>query len=97
MRTDASYEARYMWLKCADPATPELCASAWAVESNRWTCDYIYKHAQNDTDLGANRCAAGAVPIVELRIAKGALRLGTWLNRIVESVDGEVNVEGIEP
>lgn len=85
-----------MWLKCADPSTPEACASGWAAESNRLTCDYVYKYARNETDLGTTGYAFGAVPIVELRIAKAALRLGTWLNRLVEDVDQELNGEVLE-
>jgi hypothetical protein len=75
-----------MWLACSDPSTPEKCAAGWATESNRWTCDYVYKYARNDTDLGTSGYAFGAVPIVELQISKAAIRLGTWLNRLVESV-----------
>ena len=96
IRNDGFYEAPYMWLKCAVPSTLETCASVWAAESNRLTCDYVYKYAQNDTDLGTSGYGFGAVPIVELRIAKAALRLGTWLNRLVESVDQEVDGEVME-
>jgi hypothetical protein len=86
IRKDQFYEAPYMWLACSDPATPEECASRWATESNRWTCDYVYSQIHNSTDLGANGYALGAIPIVELQISKAALRLGTWLNKLVESV-----------
>lgn len=37
----------------------------------------------NDTDLGTDGYAQGAVPIVELQMSKAALRLGTWLNMLV--------------
>jgi hypothetical protein len=73
-----------MWLSCVDPSTPEECATSWAKESNRWDCDYVYERVQNDTDLGTDGYATGAVPIVELQISKAALRLGTWLNKLVE-------------
>jgi hypothetical protein len=75
-----------MWLECSDPSTPEECATRWATESNKWTCDYVYSRVHNDTDLGTDGYAAGAVPIVELQISKAALRLGTWLNRLVTQV-----------
>ena len=81
-----------MWLTCSDPSTPENCATRWATESNSWTCDYVYSHVHNDTDLGTNGYAAGAVPIVELQISKAALRLSTWLNKLVNDVD-HVKVE----
>jgi hypothetical protein len=51
------------------------------------TCSYVYKHAQNGTDLGENGYALGAVPIVELRMAKAAVRLGAWLERLVGEVE----------
>jgi len=75
-----------MWLACSDPTAPEKCAAGWAAESNRWTCDYVYKYASNGTDLGTNGYAFGAVPIIELQISKAALRLGMWLNELVDSV-----------
>jgi hypothetical protein len=75
-----------MWRKCVDPSTPEKCAEVWAKESNALDCNYVYKHLQNDTDLGPSGYADGAVPIVELQIAKAAVRLGAWLNGIVEGV-----------
>jgi hypothetical protein len=78
-----------MWLACSDPSTPEKCASIWAGESNRWTCDYVYSRVRNDTDLGTDGYAVGAVPIVELQIAKAAYRLGTWLNKLVDGVKVE--------
>lgn len=83
IRKDQFYEAPYMWLTCSDPSNPETCATRWATESNRWTCDYVYRNIDNGTDLGTDGYAAGAVPIIELQISKAALRLGTWLNNLV--------------
>ena len=85
-----------MWLACSDPSTPELCATSWAKESNRWDCDYVYSRVRNDTDLGTNGYADGAVPIVELQISKAALRLGTWLNKLVGGEDVPEDQEIIE-
>jgi hypothetical protein len=76
-----------MWLKCSDPLTPEQCAARWAMESNRWTCDYVYSRVHNDTDLAIDGYALGAVPVVELQVSKAALRLGTWLNKLVQAVE----------
>lgn len=86
IRKDEFYEAPYMWLECSDPSRPEECATRWAGESNKWNCDYVYSRVHNDTDLGTDGYAAGAVPIVELQISKAAVRLGTWLNRLVDQV-----------
>lgn len=73
-----------MWLACSDPSAPEECATRWAKESNKWDCDYVWSRVRNDTDLGTDGYATGAVPIVELQISKAALRLGTWLNKLVQ-------------
>lgn len=86
-----------MWLSCVDPSTPEECATSWAMESNRWDCDYVYSRVHNDTDLGTDGYADGAVPIIELQISKAALRLGTWLNKLVgESKATSEELEVIE-
>ena len=83
IRKDKFFSAPYMWLACSDPSTPEDCATTWAKESNKWNCDYVWSRVRNDTDLGTDGYALGAVPIVELQISKAALRLGTWLNKLV--------------
>ncbi|KAJ4349080.1 hypothetical protein N0V95_004905 [Ascochyta clinopodiicola] len=85
IRRDGFYEAPYMWVACSNPSTPEGCAATWATESNKWTCDYVYKRLRSDEDLGYNGYADGAVPIVELQISKAAYRLATWLNKLVGS------------
>jgi hypothetical protein len=86
-----------MWLICSDPSRPEECATTWAKESNKWDCDYVYSRVSNDTDLGEDGYADGAVPIVELQISKAALRLGTWLNKLVETAkDVSQEQENIE-
>jgi len=72
-----------MWLSCSDPSTPTVCATRWARESNKWTCDYVYNKVDNTTDLATSGYAVGAFPIIELQISKAALRLGTWLNKLV--------------
>jgi hypothetical protein len=73
------------WIACSDPSTPVKCAFSWALESNAWTCDYVYSHEINGTDLATSGYATGAFPIVELQISKAVLRLGTWLNNLVAS------------
>ncbi|PSN66881.1 nuclease PA3 [Corynespora cassiicola Philippines] len=83
IRKDQFFEAPYMWLACSNPRTAVECATHWARESNRWTCDYVYSRVRNSSDLATDGYAAGAVPIAELQISKAALRLGTWLNKLV--------------
>ena len=46
----------------------------------------MYKNLEQGDDVAANGYAKGAVPIVELQISKAALRLGTWLNKLVDGV-----------
>lgn len=71
------------WTACSDPSTPIECAMDWARDSNAWTCDYVYSQIYNGTDLVTSGYAKGAYPIVELQVSKAALRLGTWLNKLV--------------
>jgi hypothetical protein len=84
IRKDDFFEAPYMWLKCSDPSTAAACATVWAKESNKWDCDYVYNNVDNTTDVATTGYAVGAFPIIELQISKAALRLGTWLNKLVE-------------
>lgn len=72
-----------MWLAYSDPSKAVECATRWARESNKWTCDYVYSRVNTSSDLAADGYAAGAVPIAELQISKAALRLATWLNKLV--------------
>jgi hypothetical protein len=95
IHNDQYYSAPYMWLSCTDPSTPEECATSWAKESNKWDCDYVFSRVRNDTDLGTDGYATGAVPIVELQISKAGLRLGTWLNKLVEGVSRAVEEQEV--
>ncbi|KAL5373601.1 hypothetical protein DPSP01_012600 [Paraphaeosphaeria sporulosa] len=92
IRKDLFWEAPYMWLACSDPSTPVECATRWARESNKWTCDYVYSRVNATSDLAEDGYAAGGVPIVELQISKAALRLATWLNKLV----GEENQKQVD-
>lgn len=84
IRADDFFEPTSEWLACSDPSTPVECALSWARDSNAWTCDYVYSQVFNGTNLLTSGYATGAFPIVELQVSKAALRLGTWLNRLVE-------------
>lgn len=72
-----------MWLECIDPSSPIECATRWARESNKWTCDYVYSRLNTSADLAKDGYTVGAIPIAELQISKAALRLATWLNKLV--------------
>lgn len=94
IREDTFPEPVASWAACTDPSTPIECALRWARESNRWTCDYVFSQVFNGTtapdgngtvvDLMTSGYAAGAYPLVEMQVAKAAVRLGVWLNRVVE-------------
>ncbi|KAL2013369.1 hypothetical protein VTN00DRAFT_894 [Thermoascus crustaceus] len=86
IHADSFPEPVSTWTACTDPSTPLACGLAWARESNAWTCDYVYSQVINGTgvDLATSGYAEGAYPIVEVQVAKAAVRLGTWLNRVVE-------------
>ncbi|KAI4725557.1 nuclease PA3 [Aureobasidium sp. EXF-10728] len=79
------------WIACSDPSRALECALSWARDSNALTCDYVYSQATNATDLATSGYATGAFPIVELQMSKAILRLGTWLNRLVDGGHGREN------
>jgi hypothetical protein len=56
---------------------------SWLRDSSEWNCDYVFSQTFNNTDLLESGYASGAFPIVELQASKAALRLATWLNRLV--------------
>lgn len=87
-----------MWLACSDPSKAVECATRWARESNKWTCDYVYSQVNQTNDLAMDGYALGGVPIVELQISKAALRLATWLNKLVgtKEMSYHVPIEQIE-
>jgi len=80
---DGFFEPTADWTACTDVSTPVKCALDWARDTNSWTCDYVYSQIFNGTDLATSGYAVGAYPIVELQVSKAALRLGTWLNSLV--------------
>ena len=85
-----------MWLTCSDPSKAVECATRWARESNKWTCDYLYSRVNQSNDLVEDGYAFGGIPIVELQISKAALRLATWLNNLVGKEKEGVVVEQTE-
>lgn len=83
IKADDFFEPTAEWLACSDPSTPVECALSWARDTNTWTCDYVYSQIFNGTNLLTSGYAKGAYPIVEIQVSKAALRLGTWLNKLV--------------
>jgi hypothetical protein len=66
---------------------PENYALEWAIEANRWNCDYVLK--ENTSALVGKELSGeyyqGAIPIVEDLVAKSAGRLATWINALAEA------------
>lgn len=73
-------------MTCSDPSRALECALSWARDSNALNCDYVYAKDIDGVDLATSGYASGAFSIVELQMSKAILRLGTWLNGLV---DGE--------
>ncbi|MCJ1446984.1 MAG: hypothetical protein MMC23_007492 [Stictis urceolatum] len=72
--------------ECTDIKTPIQCSLKWANESNKWICDYVLRPGKEwlmDNDLG-DEYYAGAVPVVEDMVTKAGMRLGAWMNGLVE-------------
>lgn len=84
VRNDDFFTPTSKWLTCTDPATPVDCAMDWAVDSNTWNCDYVYSQDFTKPDLQTSGYFEGAYPIVEIQMSKAALRLATWLNKMVD-------------
>ncbi|OJD21781.1 hypothetical protein ACJ73_06876 [Blastomyces percursus] len=83
IKSDNFYIPTQEWAECTDPSTPIACALAWSRDANALTCDYVFSQVFNGTDLLESGYASGAFPIVQLQVSKSALRLATWLNRLV--------------
>ncbi|KAI4094761.1 MAG: hypothetical protein LQ348_001482 [Seirophora lacunosa] len=69
------------WISCSDVATASACALNWAQDANRINCGYVLKVDQTNQEL-SGAYYTGAKPYIELQIAKGGYRLGTWINRL---------------
>ena len=73
-----------IWSECPDHETD--CPYGWANESAKLACDYAYVTSQgdvirNDFKLG-NDYYEFTLPIVELQLARGGVRLASVLNKI---------------
>ncbi|KAJ6514569.1 S1/P1 nuclease [Mycena vulgaris] len=72
----------------ARAVTPLACPLAWAQDSNKIDCSYVFTF-KTGTDLCTSSYYTGAVPILETQIAKGGYRLAAWLNVLF---DGATNL-----
>jgi hypothetical protein len=72
--------------ECRGVKTPIQCALKWANESNAWICKYVLAKGApwlREHDL-AGEYFDGAAPVVQDMVTKGGLRLGGWMNALVE-------------
>ena len=72
------------WVSCMDISTAEDCAVEWAQDANALNCEYVLKTDETNQELDGDYYA-GAVPYIEMQIAKGGYRLAFWLNAIAEA------------
>ena len=69
------------WISCADVTTASDCALEWAQDANTLNCQYVLQSDETGQELDGTYYT-GAVPYIELQIAKGGYRLGAWLNAL---------------
>lgn len=69
------------WISCSNINTASACALAWAQDANKINCDYVLKVDETNQELSGSYYT-GAKPYIELQIAKGGYRLGTWINNL---------------
>ncbi|KAI4109975.1 MAG: hypothetical protein L6R37_000325 [Teloschistes peruensis] len=69
------------WITCANVKTASTCALSWAQDANQFNCAYVLKMDETNQELDGSYYS-GAKPYIELQIAKGGYRLGTWINNL---------------
>lgn len=69
------------WVSCANVNTAQACALQWAQDANKINCDYVLKVDETNMELDG-AYYNGAVPYLQLQIAKGGYRLGAWFNAL---------------
>ncbi|KAD3336874.1 hypothetical protein E3N88_32393 [Mikania micrantha] len=67
------------WANCT--SGEEVCPDPWASESIKYSCNYAYRNATPGSTLGDDYFFS-RLPIVEMRLAQGGVRLAATLNRI---------------
>ena len=69
------------WVSCVNIKTAETCALQWAQDANALNCAYVLKKNETGVELDGSYYT-GAVPYLEMQIAKGGYRLGAYLNNL---------------
>ena len=69
------------WVSCSNIKTASACALSWAQDANKINCAYVLKDDETEKEL-SGAYYEGAKPYIELQLAKGGYRLGTWINKL---------------
>ncbi|KAJ9566385.1 hypothetical protein OSB04_002351 [Centaurea solstitialis] len=69
------------WANCT--SGQEVCPDPWASESIKYACNYAYRNATPGSTLGDDYFLS-RLPVVEMRLAQGGVRLAATLNRIFD-------------
>ncbi|KAK4692058.1 nuclease S1, partial [Lecanoromycetidae sp. Uapishka_2] len=79
---NGTYESeKASWVSCTDIDTASDCALEWAQDANALNCAYVLKANETNQELDG-AYYTGAQPYLELQIAKGGYRLGTYINNL---------------
>ncbi|KAF7589804.1 hypothetical protein BBP40_003613 [Aspergillus hancockii] len=79
-----SNASRDLRAECTDVSNPVKCAMAWATETNKLNCQYVFKKGIDwlmENNLGGEYYE-GAAPLVEEQILKAGIRLAGWVNAL---------------
>ena len=81
INTGAYASQKASWISCTNIKTASNCALAWAQDANAINCQYVLKTDETNKELDGSYYT-GAKPYIELQLAKGGYRLGTWINNL---------------
>ncbi|KIO21312.1 hypothetical protein M407DRAFT_29087 [Tulasnella calospora MUT 4182] len=70
------------WLSCSDINDAVNCATQWAVDTNKLICDFVLKTTFHKNEELPKSYYDDAIPIIQRQVAKGGVRLASWLNQI---------------
>lgn len=69
------------WVSCANIYAAGACALAWAQDANAINCQYVLQVDETGQELSGSYYT-GALPYIEIQIAKGGYRLAAWINAL---------------
>ncbi|KZO95800.1 nuclease Le1 [Calocera viscosa TUFC12733] len=84
------------WIACVNPTekldsratiSPLECPIEWARDANAYDCSYVFQYTKG-SDLATTSYYTGAIPIIDVQLAKGGYRLAAWLNTLFDGSSG---------